>query len=337
MSDVPARVPRTGRTGHAELLAHLRRRGVLGEGPAEVEGLPGGVSNDVLAVTSADARLVVKRALRRLRVAEEWLADPRRILTEAMALRVAARIDPTMVPPVIDIDADSQVLVIARADQRAEPWKSALLDRHVDLDVAGRLGDMLARLQMATAGDSAVRREFDSVQAFRQLRIEPFFDAVSDRHPDLQPAIADVVAKMLATRTCLVHGDFSPKNVLVGPSTNWIIDWEVAHYGDPHFDQAFLLTHLICKSLHQPESTVSYRRAATRFLNRYRAGINQTALPHDEHHLTALTACLLLARIDGKSPTGYLSEAASRRGRDIAKAALAERSASLDDIWRTLT
>jgi vanillate/3-O-methylgallate O-demethylase len=134
----------------------------------------------------------------------------------------------------------------------------------------------------------------------------------------------------------LVHGDLSPKNVLLGPSRTWIIDWEVAHFGDPVFDLGFLLTHLLCKSLYRPGSAAGYRAAASGFLQHYRAATEILAAPWDEEYLVAQTACLLLARIDGKSPASYLDESARDRGRDIARSALILSYASLDELWRTL-
>ncbi len=61
--------------GFRSVIDHLIRRGVMNDPNATVTRLSGGVSNDVLAVTGEDVHVVVKRALSRLRVAEEWYAD----------------------------------------------------------------------------------------------------------------------------------------------------------------------------------------------------------------------------------------------------------------------
>lgn len=315
----------------ADVVDHLRGRGILGIGPASVEALSGGVSNDVLAVWSADASVVVKRALPRLRVAEEWLADPDRVLIEAQALSTAGRVQPDVVPAVLDVDSDRWIIVIERAPLTAREWKSDLLDGVVDLDVATRLGTILGTWHRQTAGAADVARTFAAVEAFGQLRVDPFYTWVGGRHPDLAPAIDAVARRMADTRACLVHGDFSPKNVLLAPDTTWIIDWEVAHYGDPSFDVAFLVTHLLCKALHRPASTPGYRDASDAFRRAYGNG-----LPLDDAHLAAQTACLLLARMDGKSPVPYLDDGARDRGRDLARCAIAEGVADVDELWRRL-
>jgi tRNA A-37 threonylcarbamoyl transferase component Bud32 len=319
-----------------DVVAHLRRRGLLGAVPVHVERLSGGVSGDVVAVAGPDVALVVKRALSRLRVDEEWLADPNRILTEAAALRVAGELLPGHVPPVLDVDPTRRTIVIGRAEPGAHEWKTDLLAGVVDVAVARRLGEMLAAWHAGTEGRTEIAAEFASTVAFEQLRIDPFHRWVARRHPDLAPAIDTVVERMGSRRTCLVHGDFSPKNVLLGPATTWVLDWEVAHYGDPSFDVAFLLAHLLCKTLHRPNRATEYRRAATEFQAAYRDGVAHTGLPADEAHLTAQTACLLLARMDGKSPVPYLDGAARARGRALARALLADPAAHPDTLWRTL-
>ena len=318
-----------------EIVGYLRHRGLIPDAAVTIERLSGGVSNDVLAVSGGGVALVVKRALRRLRVAEEWLADPGRVLAEGEALRAAARLQPDRVPPVLDIDRDAYVIVIGRAERGAYEWKDDLLAGRVDLVVAARLGTVLGRWHAGTAGDPEIQRRFAGIEAFDQLRIDPFYRWVGRQHPDLAPAIDATVVKMLARPSCLVHGDFSPKNVLLGPATMWVIDWEVAHYGDPGFDVAFLLTHLICKSLNRPAATEAYRAAAVTFVERYLATTG-SAVAWDESHVVAQTACLVLARIDGKSPAGYLDAAAQARGRQAARSWIGGGITSLDDMWRAL-
>jgi len=44
-----------------------------------------------------------------------------------------------------------------------------------------------------------------------------------------------------------VHGDVSPKNILVGPKGPVLLDAECAWFGEPAFDLAFCLNHLLLK------------------------------------------------------------------------------------------
>ncbi|MEV5831590.1 aminoglycoside phosphotransferase family protein [Spirillospora sp. NPDC052242] len=320
----------------AALTAHLVERRLI-PFPADVDVRPlaGGVSNDVLAVSGPGLDAVVKRALGRLRVAEEWFADPARIDTEGRALRLAGRFLPGAVPRVYDL-ADGY-LVIERAPEQWRDWKRDLLAGVVDLRVAERLGRALGAWQRATAGLAEVRDEFGDVTAFTQLRVDPFHRTVAERHPELAEVIARTVETMATSRACLVHGDYTPKNVLVAPagSALWVIDWEVAHVGDPTFDPAWTVGHLVLKSLHRPEAAADYAAAARAFLAGHADGL-AGAVPIDSVQLVRQTGCLLLARIDGKSPVEYLNDTARHRTRELAYRVLTDPPATLTDIWELL-
>jgi aminoglycoside phosphotransferase (APT) family kinase protein len=152
------------------------------------------------------------------------------------------------------------------------------------------------------------------------------------RRPELASAIDEVVEQMLATRSCLVHGDYSPKNVLVGVDGLWVVDFEVAHVGDPAFDLAFMLNHLLLKSIHRPEDAAGYYECAHAFLTTYADGVPEELLPSLQYVL-AHTGCLALARVHGKSPAEYLTanemDVARRVGEDL----LTSPPASLELVW----
>jgi tRNA A-37 threonylcarbamoyl transferase component Bud32 len=286
----------------ASVLTHLRRRGLIGadEG-CSVETLGGGVSNIVLRVSSSRlGDVVVKQALPQLRVEREWLADPARTQTEAAALRIAATVDASWVPDVLDIDAEHNVLVIRAAPAGVTDWKRLLLHGEVDLGIAGSLGTFLAKLHTGTTGIEGL----DSDELFEQLRLRPYFDSVAHRHARLAPALDEVCAALRRTRVCLVHGDASPKNVLVGLGMRWLIDFEVAHLGDPAFDVAFLCNHLLLKAHHLPQLRATFIAAIDVFLEAYRAAGGPASLGVTT---TRLLGALLIARVDGDSPAEYLT------------------------------
>jgi 5-methylthioribose kinase len=321
----------------AALTAHLVRRGLTASaGVVEVEALAGGVSNDVLAVRAPDLDAVVKRALGRLRVAEEWLADPARIDTEGRALRLAGQLLPGSAPRVYDLAEG--YLVIERAPRSWYPWKQDLLAGVVDLRVAEGLGRALGTWQRATAGRTDVAAEFADVTAFTQLRVDPFHRTVAERHPDLAGVIGETIEVMAAARVCLVHGDYTPKNVLVDPDGDgvWVIDWEVAHLGDPTFDPAWTVGHLLLKTVHRPASAGAYADAARAFLAGLDAALGG-AVALDPAQLVRQTGCLLLARVDGKSPADYLTDTDRVRTRDLARRLLADPSAAVLDAWGLLS
>jgi enolase len=213
---------------------HLRERGLL-SGPSApvVTPLPGGVSGETVLVEAPPARLVVKRALARLLVAGEWTAKPERAMTEAAALALLNGLTPAHTPQLRDADPATNTIVMSAAPAGWVSWKAVLMGDVADPSagpaaVAGTLGSVLASWHAATWHDPQVAARFADYEAFEQLRLAPFHRTVAARHPAVAPAVLRCVAELLAVRTCLVHGDFSPKNVLVGADGVLVLDFEVA-------------------------------------------------------------------------------------------------------------
>jgi aminoglycoside phosphotransferase (APT) family kinase protein len=313
--------------------AYLRARGVIGDGPATVEALGGGVSNVVLAITSGQRRVVLKQALPRLRVEREWLAKRERALAEARALtRARTILDAGSVPEVLDVDPARCALTIERAPTDWLTWKELLFAGEIQPEIAGQLGGLLADWH---GGTSAPGPEFDEWDSFEQLRVDPYYRETARRHPALAGPIMRHADAMRERRACLVHGDFSPKNILVGDPGLWVIDFEVAHLGDPAFDLAFMLTHLFLKSIAMPPERPRLLACAERFDAAYRAGHSTVAAPAPAYVLGHV-GCLMLARVDGKSPAEYLDEAARARTRDAAIVLIAGNPNSLADAARAI-
>jgi len=331
--ETPAQAP----DGSIELLSpltvgdYLAHRGVLsGVGGTQAWELAGGVSNVVLAVSAPDKRLVVKQALPRLRVADEWLAKRERAINEAEALKFASRITPGAVPALLDLDRERCVLTIAAASDSWTTWKSRLLRGDADPAVASRLGEILAAWHRGSVRDEAVAALFDDREAFEQLRVDPYYRTVALRRPELATAIASFVAQMEATHICLVHGDYSPKNVLVGEGV-WVIDFEVAHYGDPAFDLAFMLNHLLLKRLHVPTANAGLERCVTGFWDGYRSAVPDELQP-DARYVFGHLGCLMVARVEGKSPAEYLSAPEREMARAVGGRLLLDPPDSLEAV-----
>lgn len=304
----------------------LRRHGVTID-RADVQALGGGVSNRVFAVADAERRIVVKQSMEKLRVAEDWRAPLARVLTEAAALELAHDLTPSQVPELLFADPDEFTLALRGAPAGWRDWKAHLLEGKASESIARRLGDTLAIWHSATrAGTHLPRRFFDS-EPFELLRIDPYYRTTAGRVPQLRPRLHALIDDMKQRQACLVHGDFSPKNVLVDESQEqcWVIDFEVAHYGDPSFDLAFLLTHLLLKSLHRPADSAAYDACARAFVSTYTACVSPDLVP-DMPHVARHVGALLAARVRGKSPAEYLDERGARRAMFLAESLLAEPS-----------
>ena len=309
---------------------HLRRVGLLSPGAdPDCRWLGGGVSNRVLAVRWADTCVVVKQPLANLAVDDDWPADRQRVHNEAVAMRAYAKIlehtgvTGVAVPEVLDESHEDHLLVMACAPEQTGPWKDALLDGDVDVSVAERLGEVLSTVHTTASADESLRQQFPDDRPFEQLRIEPYHRTTARRHPDVAEFITAEIDRISAVRQTLVHGDFSPKNVLVhddaGTPPVWLIDFEVAHWGDPAFDTAFLLNHLFIKAVFNHTCSASYIDAAMRFYDTYRSNVPWDIEPATAREL----AVLMLARIDGKSPVEYITDARiASTLRELAKHAL---------------
>jgi len=283
---------------------------------ARLSELGGGVSSVVLLVEMGDDRFVVKQPRKQLLVKDEWLAKPERALTEAEALRFAHDLTADAVPLLLDVDAQACTLTMSAAPAAWRPWKELLLEGIVDPSTGRRLGKLLGGWHRSSSQSLSQLSALDDLDVFEQLRIEPFHRTVASRHPELAPRIAFAIESLVERPgRCLVHGDFSPKNVLVGDEGLWVIDFEVAHVGNPVFDVAFLVAHLILKSVHKPALADAYRGCAAQFLEGYENSAGSEFLASDS--LGLQVGCLLLARVDGKSPADYLTVPERARAWDI--------------------
>jgi hypothetical protein len=311
---------------------HLIARGLIEPDVLiAVEPLSGGISSDVVAVSGPAFDLVVKRALPRLRVDEEWLADAARLITEGHALRLAHALVPDAVPAVVDLDEDTLTLVLTRAPRSWTNWRDDLLAGAIDPTIGTGLGETLAIWHRETAGSLAPISGFGNVDSFIQLRIHPFFLTIAQRHPTVAQRVENTAERLLSTKTCLVHGDFSPKNILTGGDSRWVLDWEVAHVGDPAFDLGYLIAHLILKAVHRRAWAMNFHIVARAFLDGYRRA--DASLPFSRNEVAETAACLLLARVDGKSPAEYLSARDLRLVRTLALDALSSSPLDVLGTW----
>jgi aminoglycoside phosphotransferase (APT) family kinase protein len=265
-----------------------------------------GVSGDVSFVDGPDGPIVVKRALPKLKVAADWFASPERSAVEAACLQVLAEVlGQAAVPRVLWVDRDSHSFAMERLPDRLIPWKARLLACDVDLRTAEKAGRLLGQLHTRTQGRSDLATQFEDRSHLQTLRIRPYHERVAQRRPDLADAIIAVIENMLRDRQCLVHGDYSPKNLLADGSDVIILDCEVAHWGDPRFDIAFCLCHLLLKIVHSPSCSDEIARSADAYLAAYRA----EGLAVLDAELSRATGCLILARVIGDSPVDYLDSA----------------------------
>jgi len=276
--------------------------------------LTGGISSDIWRVDLSDGRsLCVKRALPQLKVAVDWQAPVSRSAYEWAWLRFAAGVVSHVVPAPLACDEGAGLLAMEFLPPHDHPvWKQQLLEGRVEPATAAAVGDTVGALHAASAHRADLARAFDTGASFHAIRLEPYLLATARRHPALAPELEALVKHTAATRIALVHGDVSPTNILVGPKGPVILDAECAWYGDPAFDVAFCLNHLLLKCLPRPGEAAALRRAFDVFVAAYFARAAFESRAGLEARAARLLPALLLARVDGKSPVEYVREEADR-------------------------
>ena len=278
--------------------------------PAQVAAatvaLPGGVSSDIRLTQGPDGEIVIKTALGRLKVQAEWVSSPERSQTEVDAiLATADLIGARFVPEILWSRPEQHSFAMRRVDPRLRNWKQDLLAGHVDPATSQQAGVLLGRLHRGSMSQPGLAARFADTTYFRQLRAIPFFENVASRIPELATAIHSVLRAMEDRATCLVHGDYSPKNILADGAQLVILDFEVAHWGDPRFDVAFCLSHLLLKASRSGADRGAFEVAMSRFLLGYAA---EAGPAPDDAELVRLTGCLVLSRLAGDSPVDYIGD-----------------------------
>ena len=296
-------------TADADIIDGLRDAGLVGEGGIVFEPLTGGVSCDVWKVETPTGPIVVKRPLEQLRVAAEWHAPIERGQSEVRWLRRARGVDAHMAPEVL---AELPGYGFAMRFLPGSPvWKDELMAGRVDADFAAAVGQGIGAVHAATANNDADRDAFPNDAMFRALRVDPFLLFVADHDAELAPLLRALADDLSSRKIALVHGDVSPKNILVSSDGPVFLDAECAVYGDPAFDVAFCTTHLLLKAVWLGDARLN--EAAAALVAAYRAAIDWEDADQLLLRAGQLTAALLLARVGGKSPAPYLTDPEHQR------------------------
>ena len=315
----------------------------LGLGDAaeiQLAAISGGVSSDVWRASGPKGVACVKRALPTLRVAKQWDVPVRRSEFEARWLETARAIAPASVPRVLGCDHVLHLIGMQFFAAEEYPnWRDQMLDGKVDRRIAGAMGHLVGSIHEATADKQVIEARFDSDELFDALRLDPYFRSLKTPHPDLTERLDTIIDRTASTRRALVHGDVSPKNVLVGEHGPILLDAECAWFGDPAFDVAFLCTHLLLKVRAIPSRAAELKRAFADYIDAYESHVTWEPLAEIRERSSDLLVAMLLARIDGKSPVDYLAEADRIWVRRFARHKLLEKGtspAAIADAWHSL-
>lgn len=359
------------------VVEYLRQAGRLSDAQPLVQSLSGGVANVVLKIFDPgagekigtdlrspaqikrglpDKRMsegfcfVLKQPLPKFRTQAEWLVDIARIEVERDCAKLLTELLPAgSVPDVLWYDDVNHVLAISCVPTDSILWKTHLLAGGVSIDAAQQAGVLLAMVHASTLHHDAAKKRYGDPAFFIQQRVDPYFKTAAAKHSSAAPAIENVIQRLLADPLCLIHGDFSPKNIFLVLQKDsadvsggdkpkklplshlTLLDFEVAFYGNPAFDVATLVNHLLLKSFHLGKSWRPRMMAIDAFAKSYAHAVPAELSQRVEQDGGAILGALLLARVDGKSPAEYIADDLLRdKIRKTALAILSESDAGFE-------
>lgn len=283
--------------------------------------LTGGVSSDIYRVELPGRLICVKRALPKLKVSADWQAPVSRNVYEWNWISFVAQHFPSAVPKPLAHDASSGVFAMEfLAGDEYPLWKTELLHGSVDLKAAEATGQRMGQIHSVSARTSGLPEKFDSGPNFYALRLEPYLVATAAKHPFVSDCLGELVRRTAETKLALVHGDVSPKNILLGKSGPVFLDAECAWFGDPAFDLAFCLNHLMLKKFVVGKATSELASSFAAMTAAYMEQVDWEDRDALEARAAGLLPALLLARVDGKSPVEYITDECQRE--TVRKAAI---------------
>lgn len=325
-----------------DLFGYLRKTGRLGsdEMPT-MTVLEGGVSNrTVLLERVGGDNWVLKQALRKLRVAVDWFSNPERIHREAEGMRYLSRFAPQgATVPLIFEDEKEHVLAMQAVPKPHENWKTMLLRGELKLEHVEQFATLLGTIHreafLANALTGEVAQAFSDRSYFEALRLEPYYLYTAEQVPEAASFLQTLVSDTRERLFTLVHGDYSPKNVLVHENQLILLDHEVIHFGDGAFDIGFALTHLLSKAHHVSSKCQAFAEAALQFWMQYEKIVSGLPFANDlEPYAVRHTLGCLLARVAGRSPLEYLDEAEKQSQKEVVLKLMMQPPSSIPNLVR---
>lgn len=294
----------------AQLLNYLRESNrITADNIPEFVKLDGGVSNRTVWVQGDGIDWILKQALEKLRVEVDWFSAPERIHREASGLRRLSQVIPDSVPEFIFEDMAYHILAMSAIPQPHQNWKTQLLNEIPNNNHAKQFGELLAKIHNAVETSLDIAAEFSDTKFFEELRLEPYYAYTATQVSDAQDYLNQLIVDTRQRKQGLVHGDYSPKNVLLYDDRLYILDYEVIHFGDPAFDIGFSMTHFLSKAHYRKTYRQQFIKIASTYWKTYVDSISSKFVSEFlELYAVRHTLACLLARVAGRSPLEYLSD-----------------------------
>jgi 5-methylthioribose kinase len=322
-----------------ELLEYLKKtERITSDEQPNVTVLQGGVSNKTVLLERETESWVIKQALPKLRVQVDWFSDPSRIHREALGLRYLAQFMPQHVPQFIFEDVDNHILAMSAVPQPHQNWKSVLLNGDILQHHVKAFAELLGTLhRQAYERRTDFADFFADTTFFESLRLEPYYSYTASQVPEAATFLETLAQETRNQKITLVHGDYSPKNILIYNDTFILLDYEVIHWGDPAFDVGFGMAHLLSKAHYLAEQRSTFLNGAWVFWKSYSRLVKD--LPWSkglEARAVRHTLGCMLARVRGRSPLEYLNDSQRERQEKIVVALMSQPPLTFNDLTSEL-
>ncbi len=293
-----------------------------------------GVSSDIWHIKTKDKEYCIKRALGKLSVKEDWFAPIERNNFEAKYFHYCKKIIPNSFPKILGHDDKKFILAMEWYDNNNYViWKKKLLNKNISLKDGIRVGKLLAVIHKYFYKKEKYKKIFSNDETFYAIRIEPYLTFTARLYPELSETYNKSI-NFLKKKSTVIHGDFSPKNILIGKNYPVILDAETACWGNPIFDVAFLNNHFILKSILNQSIYNNYINLSKNFITTYIANFPIINNKQYIKEFIKLQALLILARVDGKSPVEYFTKEHKAKARRLAKNIIDKKNSSLSNLFQ---
>src|SRR5437870_2201441 len=209
-----------------DVIASLRNQGLLSSQTVRVKPLGGGISSEIYLLDDGVRKLVVKQALPKLRVQDDWMADTSRSQVEQRFIHYASVLIPQNILPVVWAEPANCLFAMEFLAQDFVTWKQQLLSGKFETKIAGAVASLLATIHRSSWNDPVAQKQFETNENFYALRVHPYLITTGERNAPLQEHFETEAKRLLSTRLALVHGDFSPKNIMVRDERVVLLDHE---------------------------------------------------------------------------------------------------------------
>ncbi len=299
------------------------------------EKLDGGVSSDIWAIHSEKYSFCVKKSLDKLKVKENWRAPKVRNQYEVKYLNTVRELAPNPVPHIHGHNPADNVFAMNWYDPKTyRTWKEDLLKKHINFSQAIKVSKTISLIHNNTAKKKSLSLSFSNDKIFNSIRIEPYFEFVAKVYPDFSSTIFNQIESIKSNKKVLIHGDLSPKNILISKRDPIILDAECTNWGDPAFDIAFCINHFILKSLYfiKESHNKNFVKLCDIFLQIYFKEVSWESINNLESRIIKMLPILILARVDGKSPVEYFKKTHKTLGRNLAIKILNNKIKNFDEL-----